>query len=420
MRDGFIYISADTPSACCREEALSPLLRILPSSKHHDILSDMKLVAQIKLLPNTEQYKELATTLTAANNACTFVSEQAWHSKIFKQYNLHHLCYKVIRSRFGLSAQIAVRVIAKVADAYKLDKKTKRTFKPSGSIAYDDRILSWRLSDSSVSIWTLSGRIRIPFVCGSHQKSLLASRKGESDLSCRKGIFYLAATCDIKEPEQIKTTDAIGVDLGIKNIAVDFDGVVHSSSMVNNVRHRYRRLRTRLQTTCSKSAKRKLKRLSGKESRFAKDMNHCISKKLVAKAKDTKHALALEDLTGIRMRITVSRHRRATLSGWSFGQLRAFTEYKALREGIPVIFVDPRNTSRTCPECGHIVKHNRINQRLFSCTVCGFAGLADHIAAINIRRAAVNPPIVARADAKASTAGIEAERSYKPPQLAAW
>jgi IS605 OrfB family transposase len=322
------------------------------------------------------------------------------------KYDLHHLCYKEIRTRFGLSAQVAVRVIAKVADAYKLDKKTKRTFKPSGSIAYDDRILSWRISDSSVSIWTLSGRIRVPFICGPHQKDLLATRKGESDLLCRKGVFYLTTTCDIKEPKQIKTTDAVGVDLGIKNIAVDSDGVVHSSSMVNNVRHRHRRLRTNLQAAYRKSAKRKLKRLSGKESRFARDINHCISKKLVAKAKDTKHALTLEDLTGIRMRITVSRSRRATLSNWSFGQLRAFTEYKAMRVGIPVIFVDPRNTSRTCPQCGNVDQHNRKNQRLFSCTVCGFAGLADHIAAINIRRAAVNPPIVARDDAKAGSSEL--------------
>ena len=361
----------------------------------------MKLIAHLKLLTTAEQCAALKTTLTTANTACTFVSEQAWHTKTFKKYDLHSLCYNDIRSRFGLSAQAAVRVIAKVADAYTLDNKTTRTFKPSGSIAYDDRILSWRLSDSSVSIWTLSGRIRVPFVCGPRQKDLMASRKGASDLSFRKGVFYLAATCDINEPDTIKATDAIGVDLGIKNIAVDSDGIVHSSSMVNNVRHRHRRLRTKLQAACSTSAKRKLKRLSGKESRFAKDINHCISKKLVAKAKDTKQALALEDLTGIRMRITVSRSRRATLSSWSFSQLRAFTEYKALREGIPVICVDPRNTSRTCPACGHIDKHNRMTQRLFSCVVCGFAGLADHIAAINIRRAAVNPPIVARDDAKA-------------------
>jgi hypothetical protein len=61
--------------------------------------------------------------------------------------------------------------------------------------------------------------------------------------------------------------------------------------------------------------------------------------------------------------------------------------------GVPVILVDPRNTSRTCPECGHCDKHNRPNQSTFSCVVCGYAAHADYVASVNIsRRAVVNPP----------------------------
>jgi putative transposase len=133
-------------------------------------------------------------------------------------------------------------------------------------------------------------------------------------------------------------------------------------------------------------------------------VNHRISKQLVAKAKDTNRAIALEDLQGIRSRITVRRSQRATLHSWAFYQLRTFVEYKARRVGIPVILVDPRNTSRTCPVCGHVDKANRPNQSTFSCVFCGFAGLADHIAAINIgRRDVVNQPIVARDEAKTDT-----------------
>ena len=133
---------------------------------------------------------------------------------------------------------------------------------------------------------------------------------------------------------------------------------------------------------------------------FALDTNHCISKKLVAKAKDTNRAIALEDLGGIRERVTFRRKQRAAFHSWSFYQLRSFVIYKAKRTGIPVFLVDPRNTSRTCSSCGHIDKANRPSQSQFSCMVCGFAGLADHIAAVNIgRRAAVNPPIVARDEA---------------------
>jgi IS605 OrfB family transposase len=315
---------------------------------------------------------------------------------------LHHKCYRAVREQFGLSAQVAVRTIAKVADAYKLDRKTKRTFKTTGSIAYDDRILSWRLHDQTVSIWTVNGRLRIPFVCGERQLELLQTRQGESDLVLYKGMFFLSATCEIDEPKPVDVEGTLGIDLGVVNIAVDSDGQVHSASHINNVRHRQRRLRAKLQAKGTRSAKRKLKRLSGKERRFAKDTNHCISKKLVAKAKDTNRAIALEDLGGIRERITVRRAQRATLHSWAFFQLRSFVTYKAKRAGVPVFLVDPRNTSRTCPVCGHIDKANRPSQSKFSCVVCGFAGLADHIAAINIgRRAAVNPPIVARDEAKA-------------------
>jgi len=367
------------------------------------MMVSMKLITQVKLLPTPEQTVALRRTLERTNTACQFVSNMAWEKKTFRQYDLHHECYQVVREQFGLSAQVVVRAIAKVADAYKLDRKTKRTFKPTGSIAYDNRILSWRVQDQTVSIWTVEGRLRIPFVCGERQLELLQTRQGESDLGLYKGKFFLFATCEINEPKPVDVEGALGVDLGVVNIAVDSDGQVHSASHINNLRHRHRRLRAKLQAKGTRSAKRKLKRLSGKERRFAKDTNHCISKKLVAKAKDTNRAIALEDLRGIRERVTVRRSQRATLHSWAFYQLRSFLTYKAKRAGISVFLVDPRNTSRTCPACGHIDKANRPSQSKFSCVVCGFAGLADHIAAVNIsRRAAVNPPIVARNEAKAN------------------
>ncbi|MEZ4726199.1 MAG: hypothetical protein R3E79_03585 [Caldilineaceae bacterium] len=104
----------------------------------------MKLIAQVKLKPNTEQAESLKETLLAANGAAQFVSDFAWMAKSFKQYDLHHACYYDIREKFGLTAQMAVRVIAKVTDSYKPDKKTKRTFAKLGSVAYDSRILTWK------------------------------------------------------------------------------------------------------------------------------------------------------------------------------------------------------------------------------------------------------------------------------------
>ncbi|MBI3913101.1 MAG: IS200/IS605 family element transposase accessory protein TnpB [Chloroflexi bacterium] len=349
----------------------------------------------VKLLPSPPQMQSLRRTLEVANAACEFVSQHAWQTKTFKQYDLHHLCYRDVREKFSLSAQMAVRSIAKVADAYKLDEKRKRKFKPKGSVAYDDRILSWRMSDSTVSIWTLDGRLRIPFVCGEPQRERLKTRQGETDLVLFRDKFFLSATCEVEQPAPQDAEGVLGIDLGVVNLATDSDGTIHSSSHINHVRHRHRRLRAKLQAKGTRSAKRKLKRLAGQEARFAKDVNHMLSKQIVAKAKDTKRAIALEDLNGIRQRVTVRRPQRATLHSWSFFQLRAFLTYKSKMAGVNVILVDPRNTSRTCPVCGCVDKRNRSSQSRFSCVSCDYAGHADTIAATNIsRRAVVNLPNV--------------------------
>ena len=356
----------------------------------------MKLIAQIKLLPSPYQAEALRQTIEQTNLACQFISDLAWETSTFRKYYLQRACYKIVREQFDLTAQIVVSAIAKVADAYKLKRGERRTFKSSGSIAYDDRILSWRLNDSTVNIWTVAGRQRMSFVCGDRQRELLQTRQGESDLIIYQGMFFLAAVCDVEEPEPIDIEDVLGVDLGVVNIAADSDGQVFSGSHINSVRHRMRRLRSKLQSKGSRSARSKLKQLSGKEARFAKDTNHCISKQLVAKAKDTSRGMALEDLKGIRPLVTVRRNQRAKLHSWSFFQLRAFINYKAQRAGVPVFLVDPRNTSRTCPVCGCVDKANRPSKSVFSCVACSFAGHADHIAAINIgRRADVNQPNVA-------------------------
>jgi len=148
----------------------------------------------------------LRQTLEQANDACNYLSERAWDAKVFRQFALHRLTYYDVRNKFPeLSAQMVVRCTGKVSAAYKLGKKTKRTFAPLGSIAYDERILRWYVSQSLVSIWTIAGRQRIPFVCGERQRQLLARQHGESDLVLRQGRWYLFAVCDLDDPDLLET-----------------------------------------------------------------------------------------------------------------------------------------------------------------------------------------------------------------------
>lgn len=353
----------------------------------------MKLIAQVKLLPTPEQADALKRTVEVANAACNFISDRAWETHTFGKFALQKLCYQQVRKQFGLSAQMTIRALAKVGDAYKLDKHTKRTFRPQAAIAYDDRILSFALPVSSVSIWTLDGRQTVSFVCGERQRRMLTTRQGESKLLYRRGQWFLIVTCEIQELTPLDIEGVLGLDLGVTNIAVDSDGLTYSGKAIKNVRYRHRRLRQKLQRLGTKGSRRRLRRLAGQEKRYAAWVNHNLSKQIVAKAERTKRAIALEDLTNIRTRIRARRSQRATLHSWAFFQLRAFLVYKAALSGVPVHLVDPRNTSRTCPTCGCIDKANRKTQASFVCTSCGFAGPADVIAAVNIgRRAEVTRP----------------------------
>ncbi len=359
----------------------------------------MKLIAQVRLYPNEEQAQMLKQTLDQANTLCNVMSEYAWEQKVFGAFKLQKLSYQQMREISGLSAQMVIRCYSKVADAYKLDTKTKRHFRKHGAISYDDRILHWYMDKQFVSIWSVGRRLSIPYQAGKHQQELLHYQKGESDLvySKHKKAFYLLAVCDIPDPTEQETEDALGVDFGVVNLATDSDGETHTSEPIEHNCKKIQRLRSDLQRRGSLSAKRRLRKLAGRQRRFQKDTNHVISKRLVETAQRTNRAIGLEDLTGIRSRTRArGAEQRARHGNWTFAQLRAFVEYKARMAGIPVVLVDPRHTSQECSCCGFVDRGNRRSQSEFLCLSCGHAEHADLNAAKNIakRAALVIQPIV--------------------------
>ena len=349
----------------------------------------MKLTLQIKLLPDQEQFGYLKNTLIEANAACDSISETAWDKNVFNQFGLHHETYHAIKKSMNLSAQMVVRCISKVADAYKINRKAKRTFRPLGAITYDSRILAYK-PDNIISIWTTDGRQKIPFIC--HNERYLPYIKGEADLVLKKGKFYIFQTVEVPEEDIKDVEEFIGVDFGITDIAVASDGTKHSAEWLNEYREKKQRVRSSVHSKGTKSAKRLLKRLSGREKTTATIINHTISKSIVESAKEQGKGIAIEDLTNIR---TTSRRRnkkfRTKLGRWNFYQLRSFLEYKSLLNGVPLVVVEPAYTSKTCSQCYHIGKRSN---KSFKCENCGNNMDADFNASLNIAMlgASVNMP----------------------------
>ncbi|WP_405876079.1 RNA-guided endonuclease InsQ/TnpB family protein [Streptomyces sp. NBC_00005] len=368
----------------------------------------MKLVVGVKLLPTPVQAAALEATLRACNEAATWASAIAFEKDVKRNFALREHAYGEVKARWGLGAQAAQHVIKKTCDAYAVLKANLRAgrlgrpgskryrqatgkpivFRPEGAQPYDDRMLSWQITERRVSVWTVAGRVKdVAFTASPEQLATLALyRKGESDLVCRDGMWFLMATCEVpEEPLNTHPVDFLGIDLGIVNIATTSDGEIMAGRELNRVRVRERTLRTKLQKKNTPSAKRRLRKRRRKEARRANDINHKIAKHVVAEAERTGRGIALEDLTGIRERVRLRKPQRATLHSWAFAQLGSFIAYKARRAGVPVVHVDPAYTSRTCAECGHIDRANRVSQAWFACRNCGFVDHADRNSSRNIR-----------------------------------
>jgi len=362
----------------------------------------MILTVKLKLQITDKQKQELLETMEVFNAACNHVSDIAYKKHVTNQIALHKLCYYDIREKFGLPSQMAIRVIGKVKEAYKQDKNKHHQFKEHGAVVYDHHLWKFKLADM-INIKTLTDRIDIPFVFGDYRTIDMKRVRGQADLIYRDGIFYFYICIEVPEPPQCEPDDYLGVDLGIVNIATTSDGETISGKHVNNVRVRHTKLRSKLQAKGTKSAKRLLKKHKRKETRFQRDVNHCISKSIVEQAKHTGRGIAIEDLKGIRDRIRVKKSQRRQQHSWSFYDLRTKLEYKLFLAGVKLVAVDPRYTSQMCSNCGYVSRSNRPNQSTFSCTSCGFSANADVNAAINIgRRAAVNQPNAVSVETKAS------------------
>ena len=349
-----------------------------------------KRTISLKLLPTPEQSASLADLAVTFAQACAAMVPLVQEHRCWNRVALHHLAYYPVREQFpALGSQMVCQAVHRVADAYKTLKANKGipkdrpvpglTFSPA-SVNFDKRTYSIRAN--TLSLFTLSGRIKVVFTGGRHQRNLLANgTPKEARLVIRKGIWYFNLVLDLPEVSPISGGGILGVDVGENNLASSSTGKVWGGDQLRHKRDIYLAHRRRLQSNDSRAAKRKLKAISGREQRHVRHVNHEISKAIVAEALSSGASeIRMEDLTHIREHIKAGKRVRTRLHRWAFRQLQDFVAYKAQGVGLAVVYINPAYTSQTCSVCGEIgkrVKHS------FSCS-CGSRAHSDVNASRNI------------------------------------
>ncbi|WP_250125221.1 transposase [Chroococcidiopsis sp. CCMEE 29] len=345
---------------------------------------EQTLTLVCKLQPTPEQVAKIEATLKAFADACNYANEQV-KPQITSKTTIQNMVYQDLRSKFDLSANLAVRACARVGANRKTAKakgKPVKTFKPT-SADYDARIFAFREKDWSASLTLNGGREHIKLKSANYQMGKLKGRCPTSAQLCKHkdGLYYLHIQLTDIAPEPIKSGKVIGVDFGRRDIAVTSSGDKWDGKQIKETRDRFSRVRASLQRKGTKGAKRALKRLSGRERKYQTWLNHTISRAIIADAKAKNAIVAIENLTGIRER-TNSKPRnkieRRHSNSWGFYQLRVFLEYKGIQSGVEVIAVPPAYTSQTCHQCLHIGLRS---DKVFKCGNCSWHGDADFNAA---------------------------------------
>ncbi|MEA5599131.1 transposase [Rivularia sp. UHCC 0363] len=348
---------------------------------------EQTLTLACKLQPTPEQSSQIEALLKAFADGCNFANEQV-NLKTTSKTTIQSQVYQQLREKFGLSANQAVRVCARVGASRKAAKskgEVVKEFRPT-SADYDARIFAFREKDWTVSLTLLNGREHIKLDAGNYQRGKLKGRKPTSAQLCkhRDGGYYIHIALTDEVPDPIKSDKVIGVDLGRRDIAVTSEGDSWSGKDIQQVRDRYARVRASLQQKASKGtrstrrrARQILKRLSGREQRYQTWLNHNISKVIVLSALRGNAIIAVEDLTGIRERTNEmprSKTERRRSNSWAFYQLRLFLSYKGIKWGVELIAVNPAYTSQTCSECLHIHPVRGKSYRSGKSFKCGHCG----------------------------------------------
>lgn len=346
----------------------------------------------IRLRPTAEQVSQFAALRSVFGAACNAAARIAYMNRCTNRVRLHHLAYYMLGELFPhLGAQMKCNAIAAAARSLKAHRANGRgyaqvTFRPTTAVHVDAR--TYRLRDNSVSLYTLSGRAQVTLSMGTFQRRYL--KRGtirEADLVERQRRWYLHVVLELPDATPSTGAGTLGVDLGENVAAATSFGTLYGGGQLRDTRDRLMALRRRIQRNGSQSAKQLLARVSGRESRHMRHVNHEISAKIVREA--LEHGcgtIVLENLTNIRSRIRMGKRLRTRLHRWAWRQLQRFVAYKAEAAGITVTYVDPAYTSRTCSRCNNLGERSK---HRFSCKVCGSFAHSDRNAARNIAKLGV-------------------------------
>ncbi len=322
--------------------------------------------------------------------AINWLSPIVYKTKELNSTRLHKAHYANLRE-MGVPSQLACSAFRVVTASYKTAKSRKcwrlaRFKRPMIPVVFRR---DFNRTKKGVTLWGETINIKDPH-------PLPDKFWKDSKLVRVKNQWYLHLAHEIEIPDERAEGCIVGVDMGVKRMLVASNSAnskpfFYHGGELNHRRSCIRRTRASIRSVGSRSARRLLKRMSGKEAAVTGHLMHVASKALVDYA-DAQGArrIVMEDLSNVRdASLRKGKDLRSKVHRWPYADMRFKIAYKAEGRGITTETVSPYNTSRACHRCGYVSASNRKGLH-FNCLKCGYRDDADLQASKNIRARSVS------------------------------
>jgi IS605 OrfB family transposase len=303
---------------------------------------------------------------------------------------LHNRFYYVIRDEHkGFPSQMVIRAEMESLASYKSIKSNKHKLtkpfeKRNLSIRLDKRIYTKTEDKTKIRITTKEKKKEFEIKIYPKLQELMEKYDYVDPLIfVRNGKLMISLTFDSAEEKQ-KESLCLGVDLGIRRVAACSDGRLIIDKKFNAEKRKLRYLKSQLQSSGTKSARKHLKKLKHKERNKNKNQTHLVANEIL---KTDANIIALENLKGIKAKKHKNQNKNA-ISQVPIFELRRIVTYKAENMGKHVCLVSPVHTSQIDSVSG-IKEGNRKGCRFYAKS--GLVYDADINAAINIARRSKHP-----------------------------
>lgn len=184
--------------------------------------------------------------------------------------------------------------------------------------------------------------------------------------SCNLHNDYVVVSLDIPESYDVPKSRSLGVDVGLNKLLATSESTFFG---------------TKMHECCRRISRCKPKSRSMLRARRARDQY--ISEEVKKLPWSEIGCIAIENLTGLQKTINTRSWNASTMAPWTYRQVASKLRLNAQENRVRLVAVEPKNTSRRCPNCRTVAKENRVGER-FKCVQCNYSMDADTVGALNI------------------------------------